>query len=186
MAEFRKAYKILIQLEYAKKPDSFLHLNNGETGLTIAGVYQKWHKSTIDWDFIQRIIDMCNGDVKRASKLLYMDKQLHTQIITVFKKEYWDSNRLNDITSQQIANEIFISATNIGNKEAVKMAQRIVKTKEDGAIGAFTVKALNLVDEIAFSLVYDEMEKKKYYSIVSNNPKLAKNLRGWIYRAEAV
>lgn len=186
MANFDTAYKILIQLEYAKNPSSFLHLNKGESGYTVAGVYQKWNKNAIDWDFIERVVNMCSGDIKKASKLLYTDKKLHVQIIRLFRKQYWMKNRLSEINSQVIANEIFISATNIGSSDAVKMAQRLIHLKDDGLLGKNSLRGLNATNELFFSEEFDKKEKANYQEIISKNPSLAINLKGWINRSDAV
>ena len=129
---------------------------------------------------------MCSNDLKLASRLLIRDKKTQSQIYLAFKEKYWNKNRLSEIQNQNTANEIFISATNIGNKNAVKLAQKIVGVVEDGILGKNTVKALNNYDPVLFDIEFDKVEIKNYENIVRSNPNLSHNLRGWIVRSKAV
>jgi lysozyme family protein len=191
MANFSEAYKILMQVEYSSRPDKFLHLNYGESGYTIGGIYQKYHPSLIDWGFIDRVIKMCRGDIAKASSMLFFDKDIQKQVMDVFKDKYWNKNRLSEVP-QLIANEIFIFAVNVGNQKAVQKAQEVANDNcgrclaEDGILGFKTIIALNDIDVVKFSNQYDQKEQKYYEIIVDKNPDLAKNLNGWINRSEVV
>jgi hypothetical protein len=186
MAEIKEAYKILMEAEFSKNPNSFLHLNKTESGYTLGGIYQKWHPHAIDWDFISQIVDACDHDIKRASRLLYFDTNTQKSVYSLFKLEYWDKNKLGHLDSQIIANELFISATNIGNKKAIQLAQELIEVIADGIIGVKTIRALNNYDEVDFSNLFDIKEKENYDEIIENNPDLAINEDGWNNRAELV
>ena len=185
MAEFKLAYKKVIELEYGNDPNKFLHLNKHEDGYTLGGIYQKWNKEAIDWDFIDRIITMCRGDISLASNLLYWDKDLHMQVYTAFEYKYWKRHRLGEIKSQLIAEEIIISLVNIGNK-AIRFAQQILGISDDGIVGNITLKELNSFDEKKFSELFDIKEIENYNNIIKANPLMAINLTGWLNRSKAV
>ena len=186
MANYDVAYKILMKREFDNNPDYFVHKNKGEEFITVAGLYRKWHPNAIDWEFIDRVIQMTNNDLKQASRLLIRDKKTQSQLYLAFKEKYWNKNKLSEIQHQNTANEIFISATNIGNKNAVKLAQKIVVVVEDGILGKNTVKALNNYDPALFDIQFDRAEIDNYENIARSNPNLSHNLRGWKNRAISV
>ena len=185
MAEFKEAYRKLIQLEFSNNPELFLHLNKNEIGYTLGGIYEKYNKEAIDWDFIRRVVDLCRGDIRQASKLLYWDKELHSQVYTAFEYKYWKKYKLGQIRSQLIADEIIVSLVNIGNK-AIKFAQQVVGVVDDGIVGINTLNALNDFNELEFSKLFDVKEIEHYNNIVKSNPAMAINLKGWLSRAKSV
>lgn len=186
MANFETAYKILMQREFNNNPDYFLHQNKEEKGLTIAGLYQKWNPKTIDWGFIERVLKMVKNDFKVASNMLIRDVKIQSQILQGFKTIYWDKYRLSEIVSQNTANELFISITNIGGSNAIKLAQKLIGAKEDGIIGSKTLKLLNGFDPLVFDKEFDLLEIENYEQIAKMNPRLAHNLKGWKNRSVAV
>jgi lysozyme family protein len=192
MANFAEAYKILMDVEFNSRADKFLHKNRGEQFWTLGGVYEKYYPTLVDWDYIQRVVDMCIGDTVKASKLLFFDKILQKQVATIFKEKYWNKNRLGEVRSQVVANEIFLFAVHTGSENAVKKAQTVVNNHcgrclvVDGKIGIKTIIGLNDIDEIKFSNEYDVEEKRYYEVLVSNRPEFAKFMKGWSNRSEIV
>ena len=186
MSNFETAYKILMQREFSNNPDLFVHKNKKENGLTIAGLYQKWNPKTIDWDFVERVIKMVDNNLVIASNMLIKDVRIQSQIITGFKEIYWSKYRLGEIVNQNTANELFISITNIGGRNAVKLAQQLIGAKEDGILGSNTIKALNDFDPLVFDREFDLIEIENYENIARRNPELSHNLKGWKNRSKAV
>lgn len=186
MADINIAYKLLMQREFSNNKDLFVHQNSGEGYLTIAGLYRKYNQDAIEWEFVDRVIAMCSGDLKRASRLLILDQKIQSQIFHAFKSKYWDKYRLSEIIYQDIANEIFISATNIGGTNTAKMVQKFIGVEVDGIIGGKTLKALNSCNPKVFDTEFDKIEIANYERIVRNNPRLSHNLKGLINRAVAV
>lgn len=185
MADYSESYRYMARDEF-NSPDTFLHKNKGEKGLTIGGLYQKWHPKAVDWDFISRIVYMNDNDLYKASFMLYKDKEIHKQLFKAFKWKFWDKNKLDYIKSQTIANKLFSSVVNLGNKQAIKIAQKIVEVKEDGISGQITVGAINEMDEVDFINLYI-IELKKYYdSLIAKNGKLAIFKNGWYNRANRI
>jgi len=186
MADFTKSYRILKGAEFSNKPKKFLHINENENDLTIGGVYEKWNRYNIDWEFVRKILTACENNFERASTMLFNDEEMQVDVISAFRHGYWSKCRLDDVNSQIIANEIFISGTNIGNEQAIKMAQDVVGVTIDGIIGIKTLRALNNFDEHVFSEDYDVKENEYYLAISKDNPKLAINVEGWRNRAALV
>ena len=184
MANFKETYKLLQQAEFSSNPTKFLHLNAGEIGYTLGGLYRKYNEHNIDWFFVQQVIDACNGDLERASQMLYIDEKTQTQVIKAFKFEYWDKARLDEVESQIIASNIFIFGTNVGMENAIKEAQRVVGVLDDGIIGIKTLSALNSFNEDTFKDHFDTREKAYYQGIRNAKPhKFARYEDGQNFRA---
>lgn len=176
---FYKAYKILRELEYSNDPKKFLHKNSNETGYTLGGIYQKANPKAVNWDFISSLVSLCDGDMQRASEMLYADGITRTKVLLYFKKIYWDTARLDEVQSQKICNEIFLSGVHIGVKNAIKLAQKQIGVLEDGIIGSITIKALNNYNEDRFDKEFDNLEIDNYKKMKV----FAKYSNGFVNRA---
>lgn len=181
MSDFKQAYAKMKKAEYNKKENLFLHKHEDEKGLTVGGIYQSANPNALDYDFINKIIEI-TGDIKRASVMIFNDRQIQIQVFDYFKKNYWDKSRLSELHSQKMAEEIFMASVLYSPKRAVKMAQQLAKTLQDGIIGDFTLKALNNLNAEQFDTDYDVLEVKLAISIAHNNNK-EHYLEGWKNRA---
>lgn len=101
----------------------------------------------------------------------------------IYKKNYWDKIKGDEIESQIIAGEVFDMAVNAGIRTSSKMAQAIIGTLADGIIGSKTLEVLNGVDDEKFVLAFKLARVARYTNIANNNPTQRKFLRGWINRA---
>ena len=68
-----------------------------------------------------------------------------------------------------------------GLETGVKIAQKILKVKDDGILGNITVKALNNHNESSFVISYDN-ECIEHFKKISLNSNLAGNYTGWVNR----
>ena len=143
MSTFSKAYLILSKVEFSNNPEKFLHTNQGEGAWTLGGIFQKANPDEIDWDFVNKVLAVCEFDVKRASVMLYADSITKQSVFSHIKKEYWDRLLLDEIHDQRTANNIFLSGVHIGIRNAAKLAQKVVQVQEDGFIGQYSIRALN-------------------------------------------
>ena len=106
----------------------------------------------------------------------------------IYRKDFWNRCKLNQVDSQRIANKIFDIAVNSGTSKAGKMLQEACNILGkslvvDGVIGEKTMQATN-------SFKYDEAVEKvliylrvKYYLELAENPKRRSFLFGWLRRA---
>lgn len=184
MADFKKAMDLFLEAEISNNPKEALHKNRGENGLTYMGIYQSAHPTWFRWGYIQTVLDKHGGDKKEASIELYQDRSLTQDVYDFMKKEFWDKMKLDRVTSQKIAEELFIFGTNANMKAGVKMAQRLIGVEDDGLIGNATINALNEFDEHKFDEEYDLLEQAYYMNLISRHPELEVNERGWIRRSE--
>ncbi|EAU00340.1 glycosyl hydrolase 108 family protein [Campylobacter curvus] len=185
MADFKRSMQILRDLEFSK-PGKCLHKNKTENGLTYWGIYEGAHPDWKEWFYIRDVLKEQNFDKEKASAILYADERLTNEVYKFYKREFWDKMRGDEIASQHTADEIFIFGVNAGINKAVKLAQRIISTKEDGIMGQISLRALNEYDEAKFDKLYDIEEQKYYNAIMESNPKLRIYARGWKRRAEVV
>ncbi len=99
----------------------------------------------------------------------------------IYEKFFWSFNEIN---SQKIANKLFDSCVNLGNKQAIKLAQRVCEIKDDGIFGANTINSLNSQLEQEFIEKYIELQTNYYLKIIENNPSQAVFKNGWLKRAK--
>lgn len=185
MANIKDSLKILYKLEFANRKTA-LHQNKGENGWTWKGIYQVANPNWDGWKVIRQKMQQYNGDMVLVSDMLYDNELLEEMTVALYKKEYWDKMKLDEVKSQKVADEMFILGVNIGLGNAIRVAQRACGAIADGVLGPRTVKALNEVDEATFDKVFDQLEVNYYAMIVDKNPAKAIYLNGWRNRAYAV
>ena len=184
MAKFNEAMELFLKAEISNNPKEALHKNRGENGLTYMGIYQSAHPTWFRWGYINTILEKHDGNKIEASIELYQDRSLTQDVYDFMKKNFWDVMKLDSVTSQKIAEELFIFGTNANMKAGVKMAQRLVGVDDDGIVGNGTITALNAFNERVFDEEYDLLEQAYYMNLISRHPELEVNEKGWIRRSE--
>lgn len=186
MASLDKSLKLLFQVEFSNMPNKFLHKNKGEDGYTLGGIYQKYNKDNIDWNFIEDLLAKNDGDLKKSSVELFLNPRIMKEVKDAYRDKYWNYMKLDDVKSQKIADEMFLFGVLAHPKNAIKLAQSLVNITVDGLIGNKTLNALNSFDENSFDLKFDDLEEKYFEKIILRSPRLAVNLKGWKNRANFV
>jgi lysozyme family protein len=110
------------------------------------------------------------------------------QALNIYEHDYWDRNQLSLITSQLIANQLFLLVVNTGAEPAIKIMQsalvrRGMKVTVDGVIGSVTISAINMCNPFSLSESMRVAECKHYLDITDNDATQKKFFRGWIRRA---
>lgn len=185
MASITEALRILYRLEF-NSDKNVLHVNKHENGFTFYGIYQSAHPKWEGWSTINACYNANGRDVEATSVILAKSLYLRSLVNEFYKKEFWDKARLDEVNSQQIANEVFVFGVNVGMKIALMKAQRLVGADVDGIIGNQTLRAINEYDERKFDIAFDEVEIKYYEDIIKSKPYLSGNYRGWVNRANYV
>lgn len=185
MAKIEEALDILYRLEFSNEND-VLEKNATEDGWTFMGIYQGAHPNLDLWKVIRQKMQQYNGDMKLVGSMMYNNATVREMVEAFYKKEFWDKARLDDVNSQQMANEVFIAGVNMGMKKAVMLAQRLVGTTQDGIVGSKTIKAMNSFDDTVFDEMYDKLENEHYEAIITANPSKRIFAKGWRNRAIAV
>jgi len=114
----------------------------------------------------------------------------------IYKKGYWEPLHLSEVTSQNIANEIFDTAVICGVGTAAKFVQRTLNVlnrnetdwkdiKVDGIIGNETIFALNTAikkRESNILITFGILQGYRYIEIAEQRKKDEFNINGWINR----
>lgn len=116
----------------------------------------------------------------------------------IYKRDFWDVMKLDQIDDQRIAEKVFWFGVHSGIVKSAKVLQKILKVNEDGIIGNRTLYALReflnreehwfdhwlLEDPALIVLNMLKLEQIQYYAnIVSTKPSRREFLLGWINRA---
>lgn len=185
MADIRKAMDILAHLEHNSDETKVLHKNKLEEGYTFFGIYEKAHPTWKGWAEVKSVLKV-QPDLKSAGIKLMQSQSLKDSVVKFYKEQFWDKARLDEITSDTIAQEVFIFMVNVGPAVAIKRAQRLAGCTEDGSVGPMTIKALNALNPIDFDLEFDVLEKEYYSKLIQEKPYLGINKNGWFNRADYV
>ena len=102
----------------------------------------------------------------------------------VYRSLYWCQMRADDIEDQSIANLMVDFAWCSGVARASRYLQKAVGTKQDGIIGARTLKAVNASDAKALFRTLHNQREAYIRSIAKGSQR--KYLRGWLRRLDAI
>ena len=102
----------------------------------------------------------------------------------IYERDYWKPLRLYMIDNANVCLELFDFSVNAGLSRAVKMAQKLAGTKEDGILGGITANAINEFDG-DFVRALKHARIIYYEAIVKNKPELKMFLNGWIHRVNS-
>jgi len=164
MADFNPAFEKMLKDEGGFQ---LTDIPGDRGGQTYAGIARKPNPGWAGWQFIDR------KDFGSATPL----------VREFYKSNFWDRVRGDDITNQAIAETIFNFAVNTGVGVASKLAQLIVGTTPDGAIGAKTLERLNICTAEKFLPAYTLAKIQRYVNICMKDRSQSKFLLGWTRRA---
>jgi hypothetical protein len=164
MADFNPAFEKMICDEGGYQ---LTNIPGDRGGQTYAGIARKPNPDWAGWQFIDR------KDFGSATPL----------VREFYKFNFWDRVRGDDITNQAIAETIFNFAVNTGVRVASKLAQLIVGTTPDGAIGPKTLERLNICTAEKFLPAYTLAKIQRYVNICMKDRSQSKFLLGWVRRS---
>jgi len=110
----------------------------------------------------------------------------------LYEKVYWKPTGLSHVANQELAEEIFDTAVNMGPKRAVKIVQEALNLlssspdlKIDGVMGPQTLSRINSYRyPRALLKVLNGLQFEHYRRIVESDPSQEKFFRGWMRRIE--
>jgi len=131
--------------------------------------------------------DDAGGETKFGiSKRSYPDvdiKNLTTdEAKAIYKKDYWNKLKADDIASQKVAFELFDTAVNMGVRTASKLIQGCSGAFVDGIIGSQSLESINNIDEELLLLRFKLAKVSRYAYLAKKRPANRKYLLGWINR----
>ena len=102
----------------------------------------------------------------------------------IYKRDYWDRVSGDSINDQQVAENLFDTAVNMGPRTASKLAQiGLDLLPADGIIGPQSIKALNAASPESFMAEFTIAKIARYAHICNKSRSQSKYLLGWINRA---
>lgn len=142
-----------------------LHKNPTEKYETYAGIYRKAHPEWEGWK--------------------YIDKGLEPPFELV--KDFYYENYykpFEEVRDERVKSLLFETAINLGVRQAVKLAQKVLGVKADGILGPKTLGALNSAEPEDFIRDFTLGRIAFYTALTNKNPKkYGPYLRGWINRS---
>jgi len=145
-----------------------LHTVKGDRGgMTYAGIARKFHPDWDGWSLV-------DNNVNPA---------LLTPLVAKFyQTKFWDRLKCDQISSPEVAFNLFDFAVNAGVRTAVKLMQVCVESTPDGGMGPNTLKAINAVDAEELVFRYAIAKVARYAQICNRDRSQSKFLLGWLNR----
>ena len=107
----------------------------------------------------------------------------------IYKHEYWERARFEEISNQIVCNYIFDMCVNVGLVTGIKIVQRALCAKnldqycvrDDGILGNMTLAALN-AEKFNILPAIVAVRAEYYRHLVDVNPRNKEFLNGWLNR----
>lgn len=132
------------------------------------------------------------GETKYGiSKRSYPDVDIKNltlnQAKAIYKKDFWDVIKGDDLRSDEVACEVLEQAVNMGSRTAVSFLQitAVAYGKEivvDGKMGAGTLKALGGLLQCELLIAIKALAISHYINLAREEPPMKVFLKGWIKR----
>jgi lysozyme family protein len=180
MANFIQAFNITMGNEggYVNNP-------NDPGGETYAGIAHNFWPNWQGWTYIHTIKAQSTENLDAALKA---NSNLQAEVQSFYKVNFWDVISLDYINSQQIANQLFDTAVNMGVGMATRFLQQGVNNLKpntltvDGVVGAHTIAAVNTANAQDLYNQVIQLRRYKYLQIIAANPSQAKFEHSWLIR----
>lgn len=184
MALFKIAYQETMQIEggYANDPDD-------KGGETFKGISRKNWPHWAGW----QIIDSFKNKVGFEANI-YASGALQQLVLSFYKTNFWDTMLLDQVTNQDITNEMFDTGVNCGDEVAVGFLQRALNHTNrnqsdypnlvvDRKMGPKTVATINSHPRPKQVLkLMNCQQGVRYMEICENNEKQEKFMTSWLSR----
>lgn len=135
MADFNIAFK---RTERFEGKNVYTKTKNDSGGETWSGISRVANPNWSGWKILDSIKDKKHGQVITTKELEKLKKEL-------YKKNYWDKVWGDKIKIQEIANDLYDAAVNIGVGMSIKLSERQFKLKETGKMSEILLNKLNSV-----------------------------------------
>jgi len=187
MANFEEAYAKTMGHE-----GGYVHDPDDVGGETYKGIARKYNADWEGWT----TIDSKKSDSNFPGCLDDID-ELQDSVHAFYKAKYWDVNKLDDVPSQAVGEEMFDTGVNMGTGRAAKFLQKSLnylnrngslypELTVDGAIGGKSLSALDKVwhdgDEKVLLTMLNVLQGQHYMNYMDSSPSQKKYARGWFKR----
>lgn len=104
------------------------------------------------------------------------------QAIEIYRRDYWQPLRLDEIQHTGIAAAIFDTGVNMGTGTAARLAQSLAGVPVDGIIGPVSVRAINGAEPSLYLAMFVLSRIERHSQICTRDPSQRKYLHGWVKR----
>ena len=102
----------------------------------------------------------------------------------IYKRDFWDRIRGDEVSSQPVAENIFDTCVNMGVRTGSRLAQLALDIEPaDGVIGGKSLATINNATEELFLSNFTIAKIARYAHICNTDKKQQKFLLGWLNRA---
>lgn len=123
MANFNKAFTKVIKTEggYVNDP-------NDKGGETYLGISRRAHPDSEIWKYIDEIKTNLNSKFTNTqlTNLIKKDNRVETLVKDIYKKNYWDKVRGDEIISQKVAEQLFDMSVNSGVSRGIRLMCNVI------------------------------------------------------------
>lgn len=182
MAYFDEAFDITMGHE-----GGYVHDPDDAGGETYRGIARRYHPSWSGWNVIDDTKPNLDFD------------ELDPYVREFYEAHFWDRLRLDEFDDQDVANEMFDTAVNMGVSRAGKFLQECLNYLNrngslfkdlvvDGKIGRASLAALNEIesnrDTDVLLIMLNVCQGRHYMSYMRKSPTQEKYARGWFNRVQ--
>lgn len=184
MSDFEKAYKKTLSVE-----GGYANVSGDRGGETYKGITRIFYPAWMGWPLIDA--------AKAAGRFPHNLKEstlLEVLVEKFYRDEFWVKYRISMIQSQAIAEEVFDTAVNCGQKTAIRFLQEALNLcnkneaiqpdiSVDGAIGPTTAKKVNNFPANRLNILFGVMnllQGEYYLNICRRDSSQEKFLHGWV------
>ena len=195
MANFREAFDLVDDIEgdWNNDPDD-------QGGETYRGIARRYSSDWPGWQIIdgKKPQYMQDGVIKvdEFNTALKRDSQLNKLVVQFFKKKFWNSWHGDEITNQDLANEIYEASVHLGLQRTIRYIQAALNVlnrnqslwkdlKEDGLCGPKTLNVLKKLLESnvsALIILINCQQGVAYLKAAQRSKVKEKYMYGWIER----
>lgn len=186
MADFKKAYARTREFE-----GGYSNHGSDTGGETYKGIARNSNPKWKGWAIVDRYRKLPNFPAN-----LDGDASLQEHVHALYKVEYWNTLNLDKAKNQDIAEELFDTAVNMGVSVAGAFIQRVLNVanrgekyfpnlKVDGVCGPVTIGALNRftgAEEKNIWVAFNCLKGNRYVEICERNESQEVFFHGWMKR----
>lgn len=138
MADFEKAF---VRTEKFEGKNIWTHIDGDSGEETWSGISRKANPKWKGWAILDKITNKKNKQVITTPELEQLKRDL-------YRANYWNAVWGDKIKVQEVANDMYDAAVNIGVGMSIKLAERLFNMRETSKMSESLLSKLNSVTEL--------------------------------------
>lgn len=188
MADFKIAYA-----KTERNEMGYANISGDSGGETWRGIARNYHPKWPGWVIVDQFKAL-SKTIKELEASLQTSQTLQRLVLEFFKEEFWDVMLLDQVSNQDIANEMFDTGVNMDPRFPIEFLQKALNATNhnkrdypdvvvDGKMGPKTISALNSHSRPKQILTLLNCQQGvRYMDIVQYNPVQEKFMTSWLSR----